>query len=448
MRKLFGTDGIRGIANKYPLTIDICVKLAKSLVKKFCENNGENREIIIGKDTRISGDMFEHILAATFASLGINTRLIGVCPTPAVSIITKKMKAHFGIMISASHNPFADNGIKIFNRDGLKLTDAEEEQIEAIMESGDESSNHGEIIGDKIGRIFTDPKMLDLYVEKIKKSFSFDKKVCEKIKIVVDSSNGSFSKIAPNIFRDFGFDIIPIHDSPNGININEGCGVTNPNTIAAATLDNKADVGIAFDGDGDRLLLCDELGNFLDGDHILAILVESCGLKNSEIVSTIMANFGFEQYLKNKNIRLVRTKVGDRYISEYMQQSQKALFGGEPSGHIIIREHAPTGDGLFAALKVLDYIVKTGKKLSELQNLFTPYPVVSRNIKVSDKNIISSKKIIEKIDKYERQLKNRGKLIVRPSGTEPLIRISAEGEDKNELDTIVSDLVNTIESMQ
>lgn len=446
MRKLFGTDGIRGIANKYPLTIDICVKLAKAVAKKFCRKNDKDTKIIIGKDTRISGDMFEHVLAATFASLGIDTHLIGICPTPAISILAKHMKADCGIMISASHNHFSDNGIKIFNKDGLKLTDAEEVEIEEIMETPD-NSDSTEIIGDKIGRIFADSSALNSYIEKIKKSFSFDKQNSEKIKIVIDSSNGSFSNIAPEIFRDFGFDIISIHDSPNGININDSCGVTNPNTIAAATIGNKADIGIAFDGDGDRLLLCDEFGRFLDGDHILAILAESSRLKNSEIVSTIMANFGFEQYLKSKNIKLVRTKVGDRYISEYMRQTQHALFGGEPSGHIIIREHALTGDGLLAALKVLDYVLKTGKKVSELQNIFMPYPVVSRNIKVTDKNIISEKKVIEKIDKYKCQLMNRGKLIVRPSGTEPLIRISAEGEDKNELDTIVNDLVNTIENV-
>ena len=446
MRKLFGTDGIRGIANKYPLTIDICVKLAKAIAKNFRKNNDKRLEIIIGKDTRISGDMFEHILAATFSSLGINTHLIGICPTPAVSILTNYMKADCGIMISASHNHFSDNGIKIFNRDGLKLTDAEEEEIEEIMESLDNSDSI-EIIGDKIGHIFVDSSALNPYIEKIKKSFSFDKQNSEKIKIVIDSSNGSFSNIAPNIFRDFGFDIVSIHDSPNGININESCGVTNPNIIATATIKNKADIGIAFDGDGDRLLLCDKFGRFLDGDHILAILAESSGLENSEIVSTIMANFGFEQYLKSKNIKLVRTKVGDRYISEYMRQSQQALFGGEPSGHIIIREHALTGDGLFAALKVLDYIVKVRKDISELQNIFTPYPVVNRNIKVTDKNIISEKKVVEKIDKYQHLLMNRGKLIVRPSGTEPLIRISAEGEDKNELDTIVNDLVNAIENV-
>lgn len=444
MRKLFGTDGIRGVANKYPLTTDVCSNLAKVLAERFCDTQGA---VIIGKDTRISCDMLEHALAAAFASLGITAKLIGMCPTPAVSILAKNLDVDLGIMISASHNHFADNGIKIFDRNGLKLTDAEEEEIEMTLENlKNRRADCSEIIGDKLGKIPICPKVLDLYIEKIKNSFSFDKNAVGKMKIVIDSSNGSFSKIAPQIFQDFGFDIISICDFPNGVNINDGCGVTNPDTISRATIDNKADIGIAFDGDGDRLLLCDETGKFFDGDHILAIFTETQNLKNAEIVSTIMSNFGFERYLKGKNIAFTRTQVGDRYISEYMRLSSQALFGGEPSGHIIIREHALTGDGLFAALKTLDCILKSNKKLGELYDIFKPYPVVSRNVRVSEKNVISIPTVVEKVRKYERQLTGRGKLIVRPSGTEPLIRISAEGEDEKELNAVVSDLAHAIES--
>ncbi|MBR1733996.1 MAG: phosphoglucosamine mutase [Alphaproteobacteria bacterium] len=447
MRNLFGTDGIRGIANKYPMTTDTCFNLAKALTTKFSNTNSL---VIIGKDTRISGSMFEHAFASAFSSLGINVKLIGICPTPAISILTKSMQADFGIMISASHNPFADNGIKIFNNLGLKLTDQDEEQIENIMSQQnicDECNEYSEIIGEKIGSIEYSSENLQLYyIDKIKNSFSFDQTDTSKIKIALDLSNGSFSKIAPQLFRYFGFDIISQYESPNGININEKCGVTNPQTISDMTLTNNADLGIAFDGDGDRLLMCDTHGRFLDGDHILAILAESSDLLPTEIVSTIMSNFGFEQYLKKKNIKLIRTQVGDRYISEYMLRSDSAFFGGEPSGHIIIKQHAPTGDGLFAALSVLNYLIKSGKKISDLYNIFKPYPVVSRNIKVSDKNILS--KISSQINFYKNMLLNRGKLIVRASGTEPLIRISAEGEDQSELESIVSDIAKIIQEAQ
>ena len=455
MRKLFGTDGIRGTANKYPLTIDVCLNLAEAILIKFCiekdrtkQKDSGNNIVVIGKDTRISCDIFEHAIAARLASLGACVKLIGVCPTPAISILTKVMNADFGIMISASHNPFSDNGIKIFNKRGLKLTDHDEEEIEEIMEQICCNNYHDEknIIGDKVGHVKYTSEELKLYTDKIKNSFSFDKSISGKTKIALDTSNGSFSKIAPQIFRDFGFCVVNDYDFPNGININEHCGVTNPQTISSMTTNNNADVGIAFDGDGDRLLLCDEQGRFLDGDHILAILAKSENLKHTEIVSTIMSNFGLEKHLKEKDIKLIRTKVGDRYISEYMQQTPEAIFGGEPSGHIIIKEHAPTGDGLFAALKILDYVVKSGKKVSELYEIFKPYPVVSCNIRVSDKDIISKAEISDKIEEYKNQLLNRGKLIVRASGTEPLIRVSAEGDDKQELEDIVANIRRIIEN--
>jgi phosphoglucosamine mutase len=448
MRKLFGTDGIRGKANVYPLTIDMCSKLAQALAKKFKrpveKNSAIKPLVIIGKDTRISCDMLEHSLAASFSSLGIDVKLIGTCPTPAVSILTPKFNAVLGIMISASHNHFSDNGIKIFNEFGLKLKDGDEEEIESIMENIDESCENSTDFGRiEYERPLHNGVAIDIYCDQIKKMFRFEK----KIKIVVDSSNGSFSEIAPKIFREFGFDLISINDSPNGTNINEDCGVMNPHIISSEVLKNKADLGIAFDGDGDRLLLCDEFGNLMNGDCILAILVESENLKNSEVVSTVMANFGLEQYLKSRQIQLVRTKVGDRYIAEYMQKS-KAKFGGEPSGHMIIKEHALTGDGLFASLKILEYLVRSKKKASELCKIFSAYPTVSRNIKVKDKSIISRSVVAEQIWKFEKQLLNRGKLIVRASGTESLIRISAEGENESELKNIVDILSAKIEGLK
>lgn len=459
MRKLFGTDGIRGMANTFPMTVDVCGKLAKALVaKRKSDPTISNGIIIIGKDTRISCDIFEHALAAQFASLGIDVKLIGVCPTPAISILTKAVQADFGIMISASHNPYWDNGIKTFNSHGLKLTDAEEAEIEGLMES--EDSPLPDIIKDKVGRIFCDSSLLDNYIDRIKSAFSFAQEVSSKNKIVLDSSNGSFSNIAPQIFRHFGFEVVSINDAPNGVNINENCGMTHPEVIAAATRGHGADIGIAFDGDGDRVLLCDADGRFLDGDHILAVLVEDALLTSgtpsseppSEVVSTIMSNFGFEKYLRDRGISLARTQVGDRYISEYMQKSPQSLFGGEPSGHVIVREHALSGDGLFTALKVLKYLEKLHKKLSDLCNIFVSYPVISRNIKVKDGHdkmrLISDKRVAKLRIKHEQKLLNRGKIIVRPSGTESLIRVSAEGEDETELREIVADISEAIEATQ
>lgn len=467
MRKLFGTDGIRGMANRFPMTLDVCEKLTKALmIFKKDYDASPVKTIIIGKDTRVSCDIFEHALAAQFASLGVDVRLIGVCPTPAISILTKILGASFGIMISASHNPYWDNGIKIFKSNGLKLTDAEELLIENIMESCDQLHCFPEIIEDKVGRIFPDTSLLNIYIERIKSMFSTvfpsDIDTHSSRKIVLDSSNGSFSRIAPEILRTFGFEVISINDSPNGTNINKNCGIMHPDVISRATLEHKADVGIAFDGDGDRVLLCDEKGRFLDGDHILAILIESVKSSSdnpdsnpsdcAEVVSTIMANFGFEKHLVSRGISLVRTQVGDRYLSEYMQKNPSVLFGGEPSGHIIIREHALTGDGLCAALKILAYINKSGRKLMELCDIFASYPVVSRNAKIRkgfDKHsLLKDHRITDLMQKYEQQLSNRGKLIIRPSGTESVIRISAEGEDKQELELIISDIFEAIEIAQ
>lgn len=443
MKKLFGTDGIRGTANVHPITVDICLRLAEALAIKFCLSH-EEKLIIIGKDTRISGDIFEHALAAAFCSLGINVKLIGVVPTPAVSILTANLKANLGIMISASHNHFADNGIKIFNQYGLKLTDSEEIEIESLMEN--QSNCIQKPTGIALGKIDYDTAAIDEYIKKIKDSFLLDKTETKKIKIVLDSSNGSFSKIAPKIFQELGFDLVSIHDFPNGININDSCGVTHSQVISSEVLKNKADIGIAFDGDGDRLILSDENGKILDGDHILAILAQFELSENSEIVSTIMSNFGLEQFLKNKKIKLIKTDVGDRYISEYMQ-THDAKFGGEPSGHIIIKSHAMTGDGLFASLKIMENLLRLNKKISDFRCIFVPCPTINRNIRVKDKTVIMRPEVKQQIHKFEQQLLNRGKLIVRASGTEQLIRISVEGEDEKELKNISEVIASTIEGL-
>ena len=433
MRKLFGTDGIRGVANELPLTLDLCQKLSNAIVLKYCRDSGKKHMIIIGKDPRISSDMFEHALAANFCSLGVNVKLLGIVPTPAVSILANKLGASMGIMISASHNPFYDNGIKLFNKLGEKLNDDEEAELEKIIA---DELHFCKATKSDIGRTEYVPSALNVYCDKIRNSFNFS----GNGKIIVDSANGSFSHIAPDILGEFGFDVISIHDSPNGANINDNCGASYPNTLCQAVISHKADLGIAFDGDGDRVILADETGNTLDGDHILSILVQST--KSQEIVSTIMSNYGLEKYLSSIGIRLTRTNVGDRYIFCGMRSSD-AEFGAEPSGHVIIKSHAPTGDGLFAVLKVIEYLSKVKKKCSQLR-FFEPYPTVSRNLHVKDKSVIRNPLVQSMIQKFKKQLRGQGKLVVRASGTEQVIRILAEGENISDLEQMANELSRII----
>ena len=439
MKKLFGTDGIRGVANVYPLSIDICLKLARAIQIKFLHSKKKSK-IILGKDTRISGDIFEHAFAAAFCSLGVDIILVGVIPTPAMSVLVKKWGADFGIIISASHNPFYDNGIKLFNDQGLKLNDEEESELEELMFSDDQSVPN--ITHEKIERATYSSQGIQDYIDEIFSSFNFDKEITKNIKIAIDSSNGAMSEIADKIFKKFGFNVVSRFNNPNGININDHCGVTYPDTLSRLVTENNCDLGIAFDGDGDRVLLCDENGKLLNGDDVLAIL--SLEYKNSDIVSTIMSNLGFEQYLSEKNIKLIRTNVGDKYISEYLQ-THDAEIGGEPSGHIIIKSHSLTGDGLFSGLAAINVFLKQNCKMSEMK-FFEPLPVISKNVRVSDKSRIKDPKVIECIERWKNELQNRGRLIVRQSGTEPMIRVTAEGRDIQELTSIVNDIEKVIVS--
>lgn len=437
MKKLFGTDGIRGIANEYPLTIDVCQELARAIYKKFLNNKEDSKTVLIGKDTRISGDMFVYALAAEFCSIGVNVKLLGVVPTPAVSILTQEMKADLGIVISASHNPYKDNGIKLFNSKGLKLSDEEEIELENLIFKDSETYK---VVNNKLGRVTCFSQAAEIYQAEIERNFSLDKEVTGKVNIVVDCANGAFSSIAPNVFRNFGFNVVSLFDSPNGTNINEDCGVTHAEVLSRAVVNNNADFGIAFDGDGDRVLISDEKGRLLNGEDILAIL--SLEGECKEIVSTIMTNFAFEKYLENRNIKLIKTKVGDRNISEHLKYGS-AYLGGEPSGHIIIKQHSLTGDGLFSGLKAIEIMLRSGKKFSELK-LFTPCPTINKNVRVSNKSIIENEKVKLVIKKCADELVGKGKLIVRPSGTESVIRITVEGNDINLLQNIVNEISNVI----
>lgn len=437
MRKLFGTDGIRGLANTGPVSINISRRLAHAICKKFCT---KTKHILIGKDPRISGDIFMYALAAEFASLGINVTLLGVVPTPALAILTPKFKASAGIMISASHNPYYDNGIKIFNAAGLKLKDTEELEIEKLI--FDETFSCPAALEQEIGIIENGLELINLYTFDLIKKFSGIKKT--PLKIALDTANGSFSNIAKDALEALGFLVIAEHESPDGFNINDKCGVTNPKTIVSMTKKYNADVGVAFDGDGDRVLFCTPKGQILTGDHILASICEVENLHDTKIVSTIMSNFGLEKYLNRRNIELIKTNVGDRYISECIQKFPEIKFGGENSGHIIMTEHALTGDGLYTCLKILSYLTNGEKTLEELYNVLTLCPSILKNIKVHDKNVINEMPIINLINEFQTLLKGRGKIIVRPSGTESVIRILAEGDDVVFLKNIVKQLSETI----
>ncbi|MDR1235814.1 MAG: hypothetical protein LBJ96_02295 [Holosporaceae bacterium] len=427
MGNLFGTDGIRGVAGEYPMTVEFCYRLAEAVFAKFCTSEDRKHTILIGKDTRISGDTLEHAMAAAFCSCGADVKLIGVVPTPAVSILTPKFDASVGIMVTASHNPFLYNGIKLFDENGLKLSEERENEIESI----NAAPLLRKLKVQSMGRAEYVPGALDVYCDKIINSFkSFDG--CGVKKIVVDCANGSFSAIASKILKKLGFDVISIHDSPDGVNINENCGVLYPDVLGNAVREHRADAGIAFDGDGDRVIISDRNGEIRDGEQILAILAKSGSSK--EVVSTVMSNSALGQYLKSVGVELAEVNVGDRNILEYMQLKKDVEFGAEASGHIIIRSHALTGDGLFAALKVIEQ--------RGVENfLFRPNPVVSTNVFVKNRLLMNDKTMQDVVRKFKKQLEGRGKLTVRMSGTEPLLRIYVDGENKEELQKIRDEIL-------
>ncbi|MDR1551249.1 MAG: hypothetical protein LBS14_01035 [Holosporaceae bacterium] len=437
MRRLFGTDGVRGIVNEYPMTLEVCQKIAEAIFVKFCfcDNKQVIPLVLIGHDPRSSADMFECAMSAVFFARGVNVLQAGVVSTPHLAMLTRSLLANVGIMISASHNPGQYNGIKLFTCGGAKLTDKEEVDLEKIIgESYARSPVRNE---GPVGRYSSLSLHHSEYYEKIENVFRINMEQARATKVVVDCANGSVSYyVLRTLSEAYGFDILCINNQPNGTNINENCGVTHPQIICDAVLEYQADVGLSFDGDGDRILISDENGKILDGDHILALLAmsESC----KEVVSTIMANTALEQYLSFQGIRLVRTAVGDRHVSDYMQKNNLE-FGAEPSGHVIIASHLMSGDGLFAGLKILEIMLRSRKKSSELR-LFESYPTIRRDLPIRDKSVVEEPGVRRRIQELQKQLEGKGKLIVRPSGTEPMIRIMAEGNDVAELQRAVDDL--------
>ena len=445
-KKLFGTDGIRGVANRYPMTPEVALLLGKALARTVSGKSGVAApKVIVGKDTRLSGYIFEQAISAGLTSMGADVYLVGPLPTPAIAFLTKNMRADAGVVISASHNPYTDNGIKIFDHSGFKLADEKELEIEKLILSDKEELDE---TTDNIGKAKRIDDATGRYVVFVKKTFPEELSL-EGMKVVIDCANGAAYRVGPTCFSELGAEVLGMGTEPDGRNINTECGSLEPGYLIKKVLEVKADIGIALDGDADRVIICDEKGNLLDGDKILAICTEemlSRGLlKKKEVVATLMSNKGLENFLAEKGIKLHRTAVGDRYVAEEMKKRGLNL-GGEQSGHIIFLDHTTTGDGILAALQVLSIMRRLDSPLSSLVSKIVMYPQVLKNVRISKKPPIEQiPGLNEMLNDYESKLGSRGRINVRYSGTEPLARIMVEGEDESSIDNIANDILNLIE---
>lgn len=430
--KIFGTDGIRGKANIYPLVGDVAYRLGKALVYALDSQKNKKKKIIIGKDTRISGYMLESAITSGIVSMGADAYLVGPMPTPAIAFLVKSMRADAGVVISASHNPFDDNGIKVFSHEGIKISAELEELIESYTLS--DTLDNLKFLGANIGKVFRIRDTLGRYIVFAKNVFPYNLEL-DGLRLVIDCANGATYKVAPMIFEELGAEVIVVNNEPNGTNINEKCGSTYPNNIIEKTTLFRADVGIAFDGDGDRVVMVDENGRLVDGDAILSILaidLKNKGkLKNNTVVGTIMSNFGLEYVLKQNGITLERVDVGDKYIIQRMLENNYNL-GGEPSGHVVLSDFNTTGDGIITALAVLSIMVEQHAKLSHLLKNFTKVPEKTKNVHVSKKvDLDEIDEIKQSIEKVKNKLNGEGRLVVRYSGTEPVVRITIESKNIN-----------------
>ncbi len=450
MRKYFGTDGIRRIANT-ELTPELVYKVAKAGAYVLSKHSSHAPLILIGRDTRISGTLIESAMVAGFLSYGANVKVLGVIPTPAVAYLTKKLNAEASVVISASHNTFEFNGIKYFSNKGMKIPDEIEEEIEDIMDSGKISELTA--VNEKIGVSENKEDFINLYKDFIVDIFKNDikDKIPKDFRVAIDTANGATYKIAESIYKELGINYTVINNTPDGININDNCGSTHLEGLKQFVVDNNYDLGIAYDGDGDRCLAVDENGNVIDGDIILAILSkylkENNNLNKDTIVATVMSNLGLEKYSKNNNLNYVKTKVGDRYVLEEMLKEGYNL-GGEQSGHIIFLDYNPTGDGIMTSLMLLRAILKYNKKVSELSKIIDIYPQVLVNAKISnDKKYLykEDKEIRFAIEKVEEEFSDNGRVLIRPSGTEPLIRVMIEGKDLDVITKRAKEIASLIE---
>ena len=442
VRRLFGTDGIRGTANTDPMTAETALRLGQAAGLLF--TRGDHRhKVVIGKDTRLSGYMIEPALTAGFIGAGMDVTLVGPLPTPAIAMLTRSLRADLGVMVSASHNPFEDNGIKLFGPEGFKLSDETELEIEALMAT---DIGHRLAAPGSLGRAARLDDAAGRYIEAAKASFPRGLRL-DGLKIVVDCAHGAAYRVAPTVLWELGATVIPVGVSPDGFNINRGCGSTVPEFLCAQVVEHGAQLGIALDGDADRLLIADEKGDLIDGDQILALVAQSWAgngrLRGDGIVATVMSNLGLERFLAGQGLAMHRTQVGDRYVAERMRQAGMNL-GGEQSGHLILSDFATTGDGLVAALQVLAVIVEQERSAREVCRVFTPLPQLLKNVRFAGASPLRNKRIQQAIAAAEATLDGSGRLLIRESGTEPLIRVMAEAEDHALIGRVVDELCDMI----
>lgn len=440
MGRLFGTDGVRGSANK-DLTPELVFALGKSASLVIAQQHGKGRaSAVVGRDPRASGEMLEAALIAGLATVGVDVLKVGVLPTPAIAYLTQYYKADLGIVLSASHNVFSDNGVKFFSKDGKKLPDEVEDEIEKNL---DTKVPHP--TGSEVGRVKEMADAYEAYVSHLLETINLG--ALKGLKIVVDCANGAASEVAPDVYHRAGAEVIAIHNSPNGLNINENCGSTHMQSLIETVKKEKADLGIAHDGDADRCLAVDELGNIIDGDHILALLAkdfkDNSKLSSQTVVSTVMANLGFKFAMKEQAISIIETQVGDRYVLEAMEEKNFVL-GGEQSGHVIMRNYSTTGDGLLTALHLMNAVTNQKKPLSELSKIVKKYPQILINVSNVDRAKIGNEKLQNAVKEAEKQLGNKGRILLRPSGTEELIRVMVEAETQNTADSIAKQIAEVV----
>ncbi len=441
--KIFGTDGVRGVANVYPMTVEMAMGIGQGMAS-LLKGPAYRRKIVIGKDTRLSGYMLENALAAGICSMGVDVLLVGPLPTPAIAFITRNMRADAGIVISASHNPYEDNGIKIFGRDGYKLPEQQERAIEHYVHSLQQHRNDApRPTADDVGKAFRIDDAIGRYIVFLKNSFPAAHTL-DGLTIAVDCANGAGYKVAPMVLSELGAELVIIGAEPNGVNINDGVGSLYPEQVQAAVRQGRADLGLALDGDGDRLIMVDEDGEIVDGDQIMAIcadyMIARGRLREATVVSTVMSNLGLELCLRERGIKMLRTDVGDRYVVEAMRSGGYNL-GGEQSGHLVFLDYNTTGDGVLSALQVLGVMVKTGRPLSELKTIMTRMPQVLVNLRVKEKKPIDQVAGLRRaMEAAEERLGQRGRILVRYSGTEPKLRIMVEAESQRLTEEVAQEL--------
>jgi phosphoglucosamine mutase len=441
-RKFFGTDGIRGTTNRDPMTAQMALCVGMAAGAHFLRGDHRHR-VVIGKDTRLSGYMMESAMVAGFTSVGMDVVLLGPMPTPAVAMLTRSMRADLGVMISASHNPFADNGIKLFGPDGYKLSDEDEQAIEKRLEAGPRLAKP-----EMIGRARRIEDARGRYIHFAKSTFPEHLRL-DGLKVVIDCANGAAYHVAPEALWELGAEVIALGVSPNGLNINDGCGSTHPEVLQETVVASGAHIGLALDGDADRLIVVDEKGRMVDGDQLMALIALGLrrrgDLKGDAVVATVMSNLGLERKLGEAGLKLLRTKVGDRYVLEEMRRSG-CNVGGEQSGHIILADHATTGDGLVAGLQVLAALVEANAPASELLRQFEPLPQLLKNVRFNGGAPLEADSVRKRIAAAEAELEGRGRLVIRKSGTEPLIRVMAEGDDPVLVKRVVDDICEAVQS--